>query len=68
MSKKEYAIFLKSKKVELENFLSMSDEQHRKASNAWSRFLDYRKKFYEQVSEYLRVCDILESKEFRRLV
>ena len=66
MSKKEYAIFLKSKKVELENFLSMSDEQHRKASNVWSRFLDYRKKFYEQVSEYFRVCDILESKEFRR--
>lgn len=66
MSKKEYSIFLKSKKVELETFLNMTEEQHRKASNAWSRFLDYRKKFFEQVSEYFRVCEILESKEFRR--
>ena len=68
MSKKEYVIFLKSKKVQLENFFNMTQEEHKRASKAWSIYLDYRKKFFEQIEEYYRVLDLLSSPEFKRLV
>lgn len=68
MSKKDYVIFLKSKKVELEKFLSMTEEQHKHASKVWSLYLNYRKKFFEQVDEYYRILDLLSSPEFKRLV
>ena len=66
MKKKEYVIFLKSQKAELENFLNMTEEDHRSAAKQWSKFLDYRKKFFEEMKRYWQILDILSSPEFRR--
>ena len=64
MNKRDWAIMLRSRKVELENFFEQDEETHRKGAKT---FDNYRRKFFLLMDEYYDVLDRLLSPKFRRI-
>jgi len=63
MNKKQYLIMINSRKVELEKFLSQDDSIHRRYA---AKARNYRRMFFQLVSEYFEILDILSSPKFNR--
>lgn len=64
MNKKQYVIMLKSRKIDIEKIFSKEDTLHREIS---AKIENYRKKFFELVSEYFWILDTLDLLRYRSL-